>query len=183
MSVLTDSSDYSPSNTDPHVEPSRTLSVKYGHNYHGVLTKNVVTVNFDPPPTPNSNQFILESMWMIVSERRFSGETVISCRWSKEETHVIFIFNGLLIKCESAHSSNTPSSAATPVCPQKDGAMKSRFFKVFILASTIRNRANLSCVYVMWWRIKLYTHAKFPVKCTYFFFYCRKVKYFPLFNW
>lgn len=124
-------SDYSPSNTDPHVEPSRTLSVKYGHNYHGVLTKNVVTVNFDPPTTPNSNQFVLESTWMIVSERRRSGETVISCRWSKEETHVIFILNGLLIKCESAHSSNTPSSAATPVCPQKDGAMKSRFQSVY----------------------------------------------------
>lgn len=45
---------------------------------------------------------------------------------------------------------------------QKCGAMKTDVFKVFILASTIRNRANLSCAYVMWWRIKLYTHAKIP---------------------
>lgn len=40
--------------------------------------------------------------------------------------------------------------------------MKSDVGKCFILASTIRNRANLSCAYVMWWRIKIIYPCKIP---------------------
>lgn len=107
-----------------------------------------------------------------------------SYRWSKEETewdgvvrdHLIPIFNPIvyLLPNLNQHTAATICILAEIAvthchlsCWQKVGAMKSDVSKVFILASTIRNRANLSCAYVMWWRIKLYTHAKFPVKCTY----------------
>lgn len=49
------------------------------------------------------------------------------------------------------------------------------FLKCLFLASTIRNRATLSCAYVMWWRIN-YIPMQNSLWNVHTYLYCRKVK-------